>query len=51
MFDDVHGRLRHGRQETILQNYWDALDADNRVALAVKVIDNGRSRLFIQNRV
>jgi hypothetical protein len=44
-----------GNPETILQTYWDGLDADNRVALAVKVIGrqssaNGRSQLFIRNQ-
>lgn len=45
-----------GTPETVLQTYWDGLDADNRVALAVKVIAgeqasaNGRSRLLIRNQ-
>ncbi len=38
-----------GPPEIILQTYWDALDANNRVALAVKVIaDDGR--ILIENR-
>lgn len=39
-----------GDAGTILQTYWDGLDADNRVALAVKVLDNGRSRILIRNQ-
>lgn len=45
-----------GNPETILQTYWDGLDAENRVALAVKTIVgqqpavNGRSHLLIQNQ-
>jgi IMP cyclohydrolase len=41
-----------GDAKTICKTYWDALDADNRVALAVKQIpsDGGSSELIIQNR-
>ncbi len=39
-----------GTAEQILAAYWDGLDEDNRVALAVKVVENGRSRLLIQNQ-
>ncbi len=40
-----------GDPETILQAYWDGLDADNRVALAVKIVgDDGRSHILIQNQ-
>jgi IMP cyclohydrolase len=39
-----------GDPETILQTYWDGLDAENRVALAVKVLENGRSRLLVRNQ-
>jgi hypothetical protein len=45
-----------GNPETILQTYWDGLDVENRVALAVKVIvgqqpsTNGRSHLLIRNQ-
>ncbi|MEM7110977.1 MAG: IMP cyclohydrolase [Chloroflexota bacterium] len=35
----------------VLETYWNGLDADNRVALAVKEVDdNGRSRIVIQNK-
>ncbi len=40
-----------GNAETLLANYWRALDNENRVALAVKWIGNGRSRLYLKNRV
>ncbi len=41
-----------GSPEAVLEAYWDALDRDNRVALAVKhVADGGRpSRLLVRNR-
>lgn len=39
-----------GNPETILQTYWEGLDAANRVALAVKIIRNGRSQLLIRNQ-
>jgi len=39
-----------GDAETLLADYWQALDSENRVALAVKWIEDGRSRLLIQNR-
>lgn len=39
-----------GPPETILQIYWNGLDADNRVALAVKTIENGRSNILILNQ-
>jgi hypothetical protein len=39
-----------GNPETILQTYWDGLDAENRVALAVKVLEEGRSRILIRNQ-
>jgi hypothetical protein len=39
-----------GDPEAILQSYWDGLDADNRVALAVKVVgDDGR--ILVRNQV
>ncbi len=38
-----------GNAEKILADYWNALDSENRVALAVKWIEDGRSRLLIQN--
>ncbi len=39
-----------GDAETLLADYWQALDSENRVALAVKWIEDGRSRLLLQNR-
>ena len=44
-----------GDPETILQTYWDGLDAENRVALAVKVVGqqpsaNDGSRILIRNQ-
>ncbi|HEU0080623.1 MAG TPA: IMP cyclohydrolase [Candidatus Paceibacterota bacterium] len=42
-----------GSPEEILEAYWQALNADNRVALAVKVIpldQVGRSRILIRNK-
>jgi len=39
-----------GSAEQILETYVDALDADNLVALAVKVVKNGRSRLLVHNQ-
>ena len=38
-----------GNAEKILADYWNALNSANRVALAVKWIEDGRSRLLIQN--
>lgn len=38
-----------GDPETILQTYWNGLNAENRVALAVKVVEEGRSRILVQN--
>ena len=38
-----------GDAETLLADYWQALDSENRVALAVKWVEDGRSRLLIQN--
>ncbi len=41
-----------GSPEEVLETYWAGLDADNKVALAVKVIGlDGRSRLLIRNKV
>jgi hypothetical protein len=43
--------LLQGNPEAILQTYWDGLDADNRVALAVKIVgEDGRSRILIRNQ-
>lgn len=41
-----------GRADEVLHAYWDALNADNRIALAVKQIpsDGSRSTLFVKNR-
>lgn len=41
-----------GGMKDVAQNYWDALDKDNRVALAVKFIEqgNGRSDIHIINK-
>ena len=39
-----------GSPEEILQTYWDGLDAENVVALAVKVVKNGRFSLIIRNK-
>jgi IMP cyclohydrolase len=41
-----------GKSEEILEKYWNALNVDNRVSLAVKEISarEGRSKIFIQNR-
>ena len=39
-----------GDPSAILQMYWDGLDADNVVALAVKVVKNGRFTLLIRNK-
>lgn len=39
-----------GNAESLLDSYWDGLDEDNRVALAVKWIANGETRLLIRNR-
>ncbi len=41
-----------GSAETVLETYWDALNADNRISLAVKqiAVQNGASRLLIHNR-
>jgi hypothetical protein len=41
-----------GKAEEILERYWDALNAENRVSLAVKEISarDQRSRLLIKNR-
>jgi IMP cyclohydrolase len=38
--------------ERVIEKYWEALDADNRVALAVKWIlpSGGNSQLFLRNR-
>ena len=36
--------------ETILESYWQALDENNRVALAVKWIEGRNSRILIKNR-
>jgi hypothetical protein len=40
-----------GNPEAILQTYWDGLDADNRVALAVKIVgEDGRFRILVRNQ-
>jgi IMP cyclohydrolase len=41
-----------GEAEAVLNTYWEALNADNRVSLAVKRIpdDGSTSQIFIQNR-
>jgi len=41
-----------GSAEELLDHYWDALDADNRIAIAVKRIpsDGGQSSLLVRNR-
>jgi IMP cyclohydrolase len=39
-----------GTAEQVLESYWDALDADNRISLAVKRIDAGGSLILAQNR-
>lgn len=39
-----------GDAEQILQTYWQALDENNRVALAVKWIEEDRSRIVVKNR-
>jgi IMP cyclohydrolase len=41
-----------GDPEAVADRYWDGLDADNRVALAVKRIpaDGGTAQLFLRNR-
>ncbi|MYJ58550.1 MAG: inosine monophosphate cyclohydrolase, partial [Chloroflexi bacterium] len=37
-----------GSPEDIADAYWNALDEDNRIALAVKVIDAGGSRIILR---
>jgi IMP cyclohydrolase len=41
-----------GNAESVAETYWEALDADNRVALAVKAINfpSGESRIVVRNR-
>ena len=39
-----------GDTGSLLDTYWQALDKDNRVALAVKWIAGGSSRIVVQNR-
>ena len=39
-----------GDAENLLDQYWQALDRENRVALAVKWIADGRSEMLIRNR-
>ena len=42
-----------GSPEAVLDDYWNALDADNRVALAVKAIPpagDGPGRILLRNR-
>ena len=41
-----------GSPETMLETYWDALDVDNKISLAIKVISpkDGSSRLLLKNR-
>jgi IMP cyclohydrolase len=41
-----------GKAEEILEQYWDALNTDNRISLAVKeiLISEGRSKILVQNR-
>jgi len=42
----------NGKAEEILEQYWNALNADNRVSLAVKEISvrEGQSKIFVRNR-
>ena len=42
----------HGNASEILENYWNALDAENRVSLAVKEISasTGESKIHVMNR-
>ncbi len=37
-----------GSPDDVAHAYWDALDSDNRIALAVKVIDSSGSRIFLR---
>lgn len=39
-----------GAPEAVLETYWNALDAENRISLAAKVVGAGRSRLIVKNR-
>lgn len=39
-----------GTAEEVLEAYWSALDADNRISLAVKRIDAGSGRILARNR-
>ena len=39
-----------GAAEDVLESYWDALDADNRISLAVKRVDAGGGRILARNR-
>ncbi len=41
-----------GTPEAVLERYWEALDADNRVSLAVKrvAVEGGPGRLWVRNR-
>ena len=41
-----------GTGQEIMEKYWDALNAENRVSLAVKEIStqSGKSEIFIKNR-
>lgn len=40
----------HGTAEEILATYWDALEANNRVALAVKWIESREGTILVKNR-
>lgn len=39
-----------GDAAEVLGAYWDALDADNRISLAVKCIDGGAGQILVRNR-
>ena len=40
-----------GAPDQILQTYWDALDAENKISVAVKrIAPGGRSDIIIKNR-
>ena len=40
-----------GNAETVLATYWDALDDDNRISLAVKSIAaDGSSKILVKNQ-
>ncbi len=39
-----------GDAQSLLDTYWQALDSENRVALAVKWIEGGKARLLVRNK-